>query len=696
MATPTNASSRDFMQVDNFKHMISLFKRFLLEKHSINIDATTIDLKRTLLDTMEKVHADLRNSATTREMNEITLKSIKNTVLKALVSEPVSTQDPVANGNGSGLARDNTLYGKRNINSAGHLLPEITTVKNDNASTAVMEQFEQIRVARDATTPRGSSVQQAKSIEAFEEVKPLDDAEFQARLKALQATRLQQQQQQQNEVPPPSSLPPSSESVKTDVFPETGFGSLTLDRNSLIVDVRDQNEGFDPKSIFVKPLPQQQLQLKLTLPSHQDTPDTNQVLSVQSSNSVPYVTQERYILANSIDRDWLQQGYRYKYKVRFTRSTQDAIRVPIYENNETVPFTRTLTTRGISNIAGYYDDTGVFRPAYQSGGPLGAEIGSETIVLPVDNNANVQTNFRNIYSVQVTNVVIPMDVVVAATPFGNFTTATTTGGATAKNIFNYDFNFNFPYLLLQIDEFRDIYDGTDDAIRSSFCQLVYYKSYQSNTGRGYVVLRPAQNEKKVFYPAALSTLPTLSMSLLRPNGQLLNQSRDGLSIMKIEHSTDQNTLYLQIFANKFFDKNEYCQGDNVQFKAYSLFKIADSQRNTDIERFNAFINKAEGHEVVSVGAANNAGYYRSFFIRAPSNFDESQGRVILDETAVQQLDIFNTTMSTDSIVAAAYAADIDNGRIQNGFILNMSLQNSISLKLEQKIHDSSAIGSINV
>ncbi len=383
--------------------------------------------------------------------------------------------------------------------------------------------------------------------------------------------------------------------------------------------------------------------------------------------------------------------------MRFTRSTQDAIRVPIYENNETVPFTRTLTTRGINNIAGYYDDAGTFRPAYVAGASLGAEIGSETIVLPVDNNANVQTNFRNIHSVQVTNVVIPMDVVVAATPFGNFTTASTTGGgATSKNIFNYDFNFNFPYLLLQVDEFRDVYEGTDDAIRSSFCQLVYYKSYQSNTGRGYVVLRPAQCEKKVFYPAALSTLPTLSMSLLRPNGQLLNQSRDGLSIMKIEHSIDQNSLYLQIFANKFFDKNEYCQGDNVQFKAYSLFKIADSQNNSDIERFNGFINRSDGHEVVSVGAANNNGFYRSFYIRAPGTFDDNTGRIILDESAVHQLDVFNTTMSTDSIVAAAYASDIDNGRIQNGFILNMSLQNSISLRLEQKIYDSSAIGSINV
>jgi len=685
--------SKDFMSVDNFKNMIAVFKRFLQEKHSVDIDATTIDLKRTLLDTMEKVHADLHTTRSTREMNEITLKSIKNTILKALLDDPISTA--VASGPSSNLSRDSALYGKRNVNSTGHILPEVSA----KSEGSVMESFEQVRQARDGT-PR--SVQAPKAIEPFDEVKPIQGPEFQARLKALQDER-----KAQAVIPPvppapvpqapPQALQPQAPPQLTQReagIPDTGFGSLTTDRNSLIVDMREKAGEFDPKALFaamsIQEVQSQQSQTQSQQSQQSQSPTDKLSVVMTPETNVPYVIQERYILANSADRDWLKQAARYKYKLRFNRSTQESERVPIYANNPVVPNTRTLTYSGVENTAGFYYN-GTLYPAYDPmQGPAGDPangfsadpVGYETIVTPVDEDANVLSVLRNIYSIQVTNVIIPMDVIVGATPFGNLETGTNTGGP--KNIFNSNFNLSFPYLLLQIDEFRDVYEGTDDAIRSSFCQLVYYKSYQSYTGRGYVVLRPAQNEKKIFYPSSLSTMPSLSMSLLRPNGQLLNTSRDGLRISKIGYDTNQNALYLKISTDKYFDKNEYCQSDTVLFRGYSLIKIREEQTAADIERFNSYINREEGHCVVSLDAANSQGYYKSFWIRAPSVFNEELGMDEVDMDAVQQVKLFNDVLQNDY------------KEVATGYIMNMSLQNSISFRVEQRVHDTTVIGSINV
>lgn len=470
------------------------------------------------------------------------------------------------------------------------------------------------------------------------------------------------------------------------------------DRNALMTDTRERNSTADPKVLYMPMAASVDIDTRSSVDTRHPTTESESKLSmiVSPDKPVPYVIKERYILANSVDRDWLQQLYRYNYKLRFTRTTQTTVSAPIYENNPTVPHTGSLTTPGIPNVAGYYDSSGTAHPPYDSTKGLGDKIGSETVTLPVDTNANVQSTFKNIHSIQVTNVIIPMDVLVPATPFGNFSSSTViAGGATAKNVFNYDFNFKFPYVLLQIDELRDLYDGTDDPIRNSFCQLVFYKSYQSNSGRGYVVLRPAQDEKKIFYPSALSTLPTLTVSLLRPNGQLINTSMDGLTIKKIDHMTDHNTLYLQVWTNNFFDKNEFCQGDTVLIKAYALFMVSDSQDSSNIDRFNEFINQHQGHEVIALGQANTNGFYNSFYIPAPGSFDPVAGAMSPDTDVVNQLDLFNVGIAA-STYFGQYLADITSGAIKNGYVLNMSLQNSISFKIEQKVYDSTMIGSINV
>ena len=113
--------------------------------------------------------------------------------------------------------------------------------------------------------------------------------------------------------------------------------------------------------------------------------------------------------------------------------------------------------------------------------------------------------------------------------------------------FDYNYNFNFPYILCYIDEFQDIYDGTDNIIRKTFCQLQYHDYMKTPNGRGYVIFKPVQEEKKIFYPSYLSSLPTLNISLRKPNGELLDKSEDGLTVF---HIAPEQNYYLKIRTRK--------------------------------------------------------------------------------------------------------------------------------------------------
>ena len=172
--------------------------------------------------------------------------------------------------------------------------------------------------------------------------------------------------------------------------------------------------------------------------------------------------EKRYILINSYDRNWLVDKYRYKYKIRFSYSKNEILKIPYYENNPTVPHTKTEKSTGIKNDFGWVDKNGVFYNAYDASLPLTTnldqdgkmiELGFEEVEIVVDQDASMIGTFKDIYSIKITNVTIPSDILNTYVSNENS---------------SYNFNFNFPYILCNIDEFQDVYDGTDDSIRKTF------------------------------------------------------------------------------------------------------------------------------------------------------------------------------------------------------------------------------------
>jgi hypothetical protein len=282
---------------------------------------------------------------------------------------------------------------------------------------------------------------------------------------------------------------------------------------------------------------------------------------------------------------------------------------------------------------------------------------------------DLQKRYRNIESIAVGKVVIPEEIIERVT-FNN---------QNLKTSFNYDFSFAYPYLILQIDEFDNVYDGTNENVRKAFSKLVYHRSYKAPNGRGYIILKPIQKEKKYFYPTPLSSFGKLSISLLKPNGDMLNSSSDSYKLFKVEYEAF-NTQYLKIVSDVYFDKNEFFVGDEVFIQDHHMTVMTENMSDTMVRKFNDFINRKEGHEIKQIGGANDSGYLRSFYIQAPGFFDRTQGVYAVDTALTDLLTEYNSQFNF-----------CDPNMTSNGRILNTSLQHTISLKLETLVDDARII-----
>jgi len=188
-----------------------------------------------------------------------------------------------------------------------------------------------------------------------------------------------------------------------------------------------------------------------------------------------------------------------------------------------------------------------------------------------------------------------------------------------------------------------------------------------------------QKEKKRFYPTPLSSIGKLSVTLQKPNGDVLNTSADSYKLFKVEYE-QFNTQYLKIVTDVYFDKNEFFVGDEIVIQGHNMTVLTGAMTPTAVTQFNEFINRKEGHEIKQVGGANDSGFYRSFYIQAPGYFDKVNGQYALNTTLINNLNEYNGQVDF-----------CDTNTPTNGRILNSSLQHTISLKLDTLVDDARII-----
>ena len=311
--------------------------------------------------------------------------------------------------------------------------------------------------------------------------------------------------------------------------------------------------------------------------------------------------------------------------------------------------------------------------------------------------SSMSKTYRNISTLECTRLLIPMEIM---------------DQRTITNVpkFNYyhEYNLSFPYLILQIDEFNDMYDGLNQQIQKGFTTFIYDKSYRGTNGRGYIVMQPMQQEVKEFTPSPLAGLQRLTMSIVKPNGALFNNSLDDYRVIKVEYE-EFNSIYLKIILDKWFDKNEFFAGDTIMIRNFALpygidrdllndfktltpeeFKVkrgydrpnplpqAYGEYCQNEQAYNAlaeFMNRPQGHEIVGLGEANDNGYYKTFTIFAPGVLDQTRGKLTINEDIVCIIKDHNQKF--------CLTPGGENHPI--GAALNMSLQCVVSMRIGTKV-----------
>ena len=269
--------------------------------------------------------------------------------------------------------------------------------------------------------------------------------------------------------------------------------------------------------------------------------------------------------------------------------------------------------------------------------------------------------YRNVTSVELVNALIPQDCV--NIPFDTRV---------------YIDILNFPYLLLQIQEFSDVFRGTNSHNDRAFSVLIFDKQHDSSvlsldyingtTSSNSVVqsnpktqfyreyrktfykYTPAYFEKKVFFNQPLASLPHMSINLTTPAGENLYTDSDVLKI------TTVNTANLSTVGTGFeytkavgypgdnlatYDGRQYIRiqtesaFSNKMFRLGDLIRIQGFDSNAELSvsnaRFNEFMNRESGHYILNTDYCNvmgpngsniyNQGYTSNLYIAPPGDLN---------------------------------------------------------------------------
>jgi hypothetical protein len=269
---------------------------------------------------------------------------------------------------------------------------------------------------------------------------------------------------------------------------------------------------------------------------------------------------------------------------------------------------------------------------------------------------NLSNNYKNVRHIKFNKLVLPIE--------------NNDRKNKAAIYHNKDYKLGFQYVSLKVAELSDTYEGVgEDTGRIATCFLVE-SSYTCSNGRGYTILESAQCERKL-YTQQLTSVNKLTITLNKPSGALVSQVRDDFGVKKVEFEY-YNRLYLKVVTSKYFDKADFNVGDSVRIKGCVLYKPTSQTTTTHSSWFsdaNDFINNKIGHEIVEMGDPNEQGFFNTFYIPAPTVFDEEEGKLELKEDIIKALREFNTSVP---LTQTNYF----------GKIINMSLQPCLYMEID--------------
>jgi hypothetical protein len=218
---------------------------------------------------------------------------------------------------------------------------------------------------------------------------------------------------------------------------------------------------------------------------------------------------------------------------------------------------------------------------------------------------------------------------------------------TPKDASSVCYRVNVTHVWLWVDEISGSFaKNRTDVAKRSLCKLLIKGCHEPKLGRGHMVLEPAMEEVRVFDPP-LSSLSSFGISLRRPDGALMDNTRDDFRMINVYQTSDAAANWI-IEMNRLWEDDAFTKGDILKIQG-----IENVPRElTD------FLTRKEGHIVISQGYPVGSAY-KTVVIRKPGSINQSTGEYEGDINLHSQLDA--------------------SGGSINGRVINMSTQVSISV-----------------
>ena len=288
---------------------------------------------------------------------------------------------------------------------------------------------------------------------------------------------------------------------------------------------------------------------------------------------------------------------------------------------------------------------------------------------------------KNITEISITRLVVPMEVL------GLKKTVMNPDGVRYYN----QYGLTYPYLMLQIDEFSPtMYQGLNKTTQKCFTTFIYEHDYKATNGRGFIVMKPMQDEKKE-YTTPINMLPRMTIRIVKPNGTLYNVASDENCVDVMTYES-MNPLLVRLKCKDYFDANEYTVGDVVLVKNFIMFSPQEFASlvamqgqgvvsNGDLSKYasgigaiETFMNRDEGHEIVVMGEPNTNTFMNTFAVFLPRMLDKSAGVLVLQRDIFECID-----------VCMRYLSYVPHK--EKGYLLNMTLQVVLSMKIKNLTGD---------
>lgn len=320
------------------------------------------------------------------------------------------------------------------------------------------------------------------------------------------------------------------------------------------------------------------------------------------------------------------------------------------------------------------------------------------------NSAGILDIYKNITSVELVNALIPQDNVLI--PFD------------ARPYLDI---LHFPYLLLQIPEFSDVFRGTNNNNDRAFSVLIFDKQHDSTVlstdfisgssdsivnstpktqfykeyRKTFYKFTPAYFEKKNYYNQPLGSLNQMTLKLATPAGENINVLSDVLNIGNIAFTSNLNSLegsessnfeydvshgfpysnmtdhkYIRIQTSSNFSNKLFRLGDNIKIQGYDLVSTGAGTANN--AAFVNFINRSEGHYILNTDLSvlsnandSNQGFTANIYIAPPGNLTTN-----LD--GVEAGSYFDTDIDTSNYSTNSNVAKLINSNLQTHYLFKIT------------------------